>query len=72
MVEEIADIFSMYDIETEIIAASIRTPMNVIECANAGADIATIPYDVLVKMFDHPLTNAGIERFKKDWEQAGL
>lgn len=69
LVEEIADIFSVHGIETEIIAASIRTPMNATDCARAGADIATIPYDVLQKMLSHPLTDAGIEKFWKDWEK---
>ena len=68
LVEEIAEIFALYGIPTEIIAASIRTPMNVLQCAKAGADIATIPYGVLKKMFHHPLTDDGIARFKKDWE----
>ncbi|HHX13657.1 MAG TPA: fructose-6-phosphate aldolase [Clostridiales bacterium] len=70
LVEEIAEIFQIHDIETEIIAASIRTPANVIDCARAGAHIATIPYAVLKKMIRHPLTDAGIERFKKDWAAA--
>ena len=67
VVSEISEIFALYGIPTEIIAASIRTPMNVLQCAKAGADIATIPYDVLKKMFRHPLTDDGIARFKKDW-----
>ncbi|MGI6206284.1 MAG: fructose-6-phosphate aldolase [Anaerovoracaceae bacterium] len=70
VVSDIVEIYSMYGIPTEIIAASIRHPMHVIQCAKAGADIATIPYDVLKKMFKHPLTDNGIERFKKDWENA--
>ncbi len=71
LIEEIADIFAIHDIPTEIIAASIRTPMNVIDCARAGAQIATIPYGVLCKMIEHPLTDLGLERFKKDWAGAG-
>ena len=67
VVSEISEIFALYGIPTEIIAASIRTPMNVLQCAKAGADIATIPYGVLKKMFKHPLTDDGIARFKKDW-----
>lgn len=70
LIEEISEIFSIHGIKTEIIAASIRTPINVTDCAKAGADIATIPFGVLQKMFDHPLTDAGIVRFKKDWEAA--
>ena len=72
LIEEIVDIFTFHNIETEIIAASIRTPMHVTDCAKAGADIATIPFDVLNKMFQHPLTDAGIARFKKDWDAAQI
>ncbi len=68
LIEEIADIFNIHGIVTEIIAASIRTPANVIDCAKAGAHIATIPFSVLQKMLQHPLTDLGIARFKKDWE----
>ncbi|MBQ2095380.1 MAG: fructose-6-phosphate aldolase, partial [Firmicutes bacterium] len=67
LVAEIAEIFEIFGIETEIIAASIRTPKDVTECAKAGADIATIPYGVLKKMFKHPLTDKGIQQFKDDW-----
>ena len=67
LVAEIAEIFEIYGIETEIIAASIRTPKDVTECAKAGSDIATIPYAVLKKMFRHPLTDKGIQQFKDDW-----
>ena len=72
LIEEIADIFTLHEIKTEVIAASIRTPMHVTDCAKAGADIATVPFDVLRKMFQHPLTDAGIARFKQDWASAGL
>ena len=67
LVAEIAEIFEIFGIETKIIAASIRTPKDVTECAKAGADIATIPYAVLKKMFRHPLTDKGIQQFKDDW-----
>lgn len=70
LVAEIAEIFDIYGIETEIIAASIRTPKDVVECAKAGSDIATIPYAVLKKMFKHPLTDKGIQQFKDDWAKA--
>ena len=65
-VEDIAEIFSIYDIGTKIIAASIRNPLHVTKAALAGADIATVPFDVLMKMTKHPLTDAGIEKFIKD------
>ena len=62
--------FALHGIETEIIAASIRNPMHVLDSAMAGADIATIPYKVIVSMTKHPLTDAGIEKFIKDYEKA--
>lgn len=68
LIEEIATIFENYLIKTEIIAASIRHPMHVVDCALVGADIATIPYKVFNQMLNHPLTDSGIERFLKDWE----
>ncbi len=67
LIEEIVDIFCVHDIPTEIIAASIRNPIHVIDAARAGAHIATIPYNVIVQMSKHPLTDAGIEKFMKDW-----
>jgi len=69
IVEEIMEIFVNYDIETEIIVASIRHPMHVIEAARLGADIATIPPAVIRKMVKHSLTDLGIESFSKDWEK---
>ena len=68
LIRTIADIFAMYDdIDTQIIAASVRNPIHVIDCALAGADIATVPYNVLMQMIKHPLTDQGIEKFKKDY-----
>ena len=62
LIRTIADIFAMYDdIDTQIIAASVRNPIHVIDCALAGADIATVPYNVLMQMVKHPLTDQGIE-----------
>ncbi|WP_026893523.1 fructose-6-phosphate aldolase [Clostridiisalibacter paucivorans] len=68
VIRDIVDIFYMHEIDTEIIAASIRHPIHVMESAKMGADIATIPFDVLEKMALHPMTDKGIERFLKDWE----
>ncbi len=68
LIAEIAEIFDIHAIDTEIISASIRTPIHATESAKAGAHIATIPYKVLMQMTKHPLTDAGIERFLKDWE----
>lgn len=69
LIQDIEDIFQMYpDIETEVICASVRHPMHIVECAKTGADIATVPYKVLLQMVKHPLTDIGIERFQKDYE----
>lgn len=68
LVEEIAEIFDIHGIDTEIIAASIRNPIHVIDAARAGCDIATVPPAVIKQMINHPLTKIGIERFLKDWE----
>jgi len=70
VVAEIAAIFDMHDIDTQIIAASIRHPLHVTKAALAGADIATVPYAVLLQMVKHPLTDAGVARFIADWEKA--
>ncbi len=67
LIAEIAEIFDIHDIETEIIAASIRHPIHVIDCARAGAQIATVPYKVLEQMTKHPLTDAGIKKFQEDY-----
>lgn len=69
VVEEIVDIFDIYSITTQVIAASLRHPMHVTEAALAGAHIATIPYDVMLKMARHPLTDIGIKRFLEDYEK---
>ena len=66
--DKVAEIFRIHGIKTEIIAASIRHPMHVTECALAGADIATVPYKVIEQMTRHPLTDQGIEKFRKDYE----
>ena len=67
LIAEIAEMFAVAGIATEIIAASVRNPMHVTECALAGADIATVPYKVIEQMTHHPLTDVGIEKFKKDY-----
>jgi transaldolase len=69
LVRDIRKIFDNYGYETEIIAASIRHPIHVVEAAKAGSDIATIPFNVLEALFKHPLTDIGIEKFLKDWEK---
>jgi transaldolase len=67
LIQDIVQIFENYGLETEIIAASVRNPIHVTDCALAGADIATVPYSVIEQMTKHPLTDAGIEKFQKDY-----
>ena len=69
LVDEIVTIFNNYGFETEVIVASIRHPLHVLETALMGADIATVPFAVLEKMVKHPLTDIGIENFLKDWSK---
>lgn len=68
VVRELAEIINYYDYDAEIISASVRHPRHVTESALAGAHVATLPFKVLQQMIHHPLTDAGIVRFKKDWE----
>ena len=68
LIREIADIFAVTDLDTQIIAASVRNPIHVTDCALAGADIATVPYSVIEQMVKHPLTTAGIEKFQADYK----
>ncbi|MDU7637105.1 transaldolase family protein [Clostridium sp.] len=70
LVRDIAEIFSVHGIKTEIIAASVRNPIHVIEAAKAGADIATVPFNLVEQMIKHPLTDQGLEKFKADWAAA--
>lgn len=69
IVYEIVQIFDIHNIDTEIIAASIRHPMHVIEAAKAGSHISTIPYKVFIQMINHPLTDIGIDKFLNDWKK---
>lgn len=70
LINDISEIFNIHSIDTEIIAASVRHPIHIIEAAKAGADIATVPPMVIDNLIKHPLTNSGIERFIKDWKEA--
>ena len=70
LIREIVDIFENYDFRTEILVASCRHPMHVIEAARMGADIATCPPAVIDALFNHPLTSIGLEKFLKDWDKA--
>jgi transaldolase len=70
LVEQIVEIYSNYAFETEIIVASVRNPLHVLDSAIMGADIATIPFSVLAKLAAHPLTDKGIKAFLDDWNKA--
>lgn len=67
LIRTISDIFHIQGIDTEIICASIRNPIHIVDCALAGADIATVPYKIIEQSIKHPLTDSGIEKFKKDY-----
>ncbi len=69
IVRDLVNIYKLYEFETEIIVASIRHPLHVIESAKAGANVATIPFGVIEKMFKHPLTDIGLEKFLEDWKK---
>ena len=68
LIATIADIFTIHEMKTEIIAASIRSPQHITDAALSGAHIATTPFNVLKQLFNHPLTDKGIEAFLADWE----
>jgi transaldolase len=70
LIRQIRAIYDNYDFETEILAASLRHPMHVLESALAGADVATMPHKVLMQCFQHPLTDIGLRKFLEDWEKA--
>ena len=69
LVSDILDIYENYMFQTEVIVASIRNPLHVVDAARMGAHIATIPYSVIIQLMKHPLTDRGIEKFLKDWEK---
>jgi len=71
LIEEIRTIYDNYAFETEILVASVRHPLHVVQAATIGADVCTIPPEVLNKLFNHPLTDKGLEAFLKDWEKTG-
>ena len=70
LIHEIRQIYDNYAFDTEILAASLRHPLHVVEAAKAGADIGTMPYNVFEKLLDHPLTGIGLEKFLADWKKA--
>lgn len=69
LLNDICRIYELYDLDCRVIAASIRSPLHVLESARVGADVATVPYAVLLRLFEHPLTSAGIEKFLADWQK---
>jgi transaldolase len=69
VVQDVVEIWDMHDLEARIIAASIRHPVHVLECAKAGAHIATVPYKVLMQSLKHPLTDSGLQAFLNDYEK---
>lgn len=69
LIEDIVTIYTNYSYQTEVLAASIRHPMHVVECARLGADVATMPLSVMEGMLKHPLTDSGLKRFLEDWEK---
>jgi transaldolase len=70
LIREIVDIFDNFDFSTEVLVASVRNPIHVVEAARMGADVVTVPAAVIEQCFKHPLTDLGLERFLKDWEKA--
>ena len=69
LIEQIVQIYDNYGFETEVLVASIRNPLHIVEAGMIGADVATVPYKVIEQLFKHPLTENGIERFLSDWEK---
>ena len=70
LIEEIVEIFENYQFSTEVLVASTRSPMHIVEAARLGADICTCPASLIEQLFKHPLTDIGLEKFLKDWEKA--
>lgn len=71
LIGEIAEIYSNYEFQTEILVASVRSPQHVVDAARIGADVCTLPPGVIWQLFKHPLTDKGLEAFLKDWEKTG-
>jgi transaldolase len=71
LISDIVQIYENYGFGTEVLAASIRHPMHIVDCALAGADVATIPFKVILQLVKHPLTDKGLEGFLSDWKKSG-
>jgi transaldolase len=71
LIQDIVQIYGNYGFKTEVLAASIRHPMHIVDCALVGADVATIPFKVITQLVKHPLTDKGLEAFLSDWKKSG-
>jgi transaldolase len=71
LIADIVQIYDNYDFDTQVLAASIRHPMHIVDCALAGADVATIPFKVIKQLVQHPLTDKGLDAFLADWKKSG-
>lgn len=71
LIAEILEIYEHYDFDTQVLVASVRHPMHVVEAARLGADVATVPFKVLTQLYRHPLTDVGLEKFLADWQKTG-
>jgi len=71
LIQDIVQIYGNYDYKTQVLAASIRSPMHIVNCALAGADVATIPFKVIKQLVKHPLTDQGLDAFLSDWKKSG-
>lgn len=71
LIQDIVQIYGNYDFKTEVLAASIRHPMHIVDCALVGADVATIPFKVIQQLVKHPLTDKGLDAFLADWKKSG-
>lgn len=71
LIRDIIQIYDNYDYATEVLAASIRHPMHIVDCALAGADVATVPFKILTQLVKHPLTDKGLDSFLSDWKKSG-
>jgi transaldolase len=71
LIIDIVQIYENYDFDTQVLAASIRHPMHIVDCALAGADVATIPFKVIKQLVQHPLTDKGLDAFLSDWKKSG-
>ncbi|MCP4654186.1 MAG: fructose-6-phosphate aldolase, partial [bacterium] len=70
-IEDVVEIYDNYDFDTQVLVASVRHPMHAVQAAQIGADVATLPFKILEKLYQHPLTDVGIERFLADWKKTG-